>query len=290
MRSSHRSSSNPSHKLLPLNYERTDQFSQLVELVEPSRERSELILSRQNNEILDITLDEFRHADTLRRHGLTNRSKILLCGPPGCGKTFTAEMIARQTGLPLYVAKVDAIISSFLGETASNVRKLFDAANERACVLFLDEFDALARARSSNDEHNELRRVVNSLLMMIDRYSGRGLLIAATNLEDSLDSAIWRRFDDVLFLELPRLPEIRAYLKFKTRNFPTEFNVEKKASKLLGLSYADIERVCLSGIKRAILGKSLRLEEQQFDTALLDEKRRQKARAQLKAKPATRRR
>ncbi|MGB7098284.1 MAG: ATP-binding protein, partial [Xanthobacteraceae bacterium] len=187
--------------MLPLSLEQGNQFSHLVELIEPSRERNELVLSPQNNDILEALLNEFRHADILRRHGLINRSRILLCGPPGTGKTLTAEILARQIGLPLYVAKIDAIISSFLGETASNVRKLFDAANQQACVLFLDEFDALARARISNDEHNELRRVVNSLLMMIDRYSGRGLLVAATNLEEALDSAIWRRFDDVLFFD-----------------------------------------------------------------------------------------
>ncbi|MGC2132619.1 MAG: ATP-binding protein, partial [Xanthobacteraceae bacterium] len=125
---------------------------------------------------------------------------------------MSAEVLAKELGLPLYIARIEGIISSFLGETAANIRKLFDGANRHPCVLFLDEFDALARARIVQDEHNELRRVVNSLLMMIDRYRGRGLLIAATNLEESLDNAIWRRFDDVVFFDLPDIAEIHEYL------------------------------------------------------------------------------
>jgi SpoVK/Ycf46/Vps4 family AAA+-type ATPase len=167
---------------VPLNLGPDNQFSQLVEVVEPSRYRTELILSSRNKLIFDDILDEFRNSDLLRRHGLINRSKILFCGPPGCGKTMSAEVLAKELGLPLYIARIEGIISSFLGETAANIRKLFDGANRHPCVLFLDEFDALARARIVQDEHNELRRVVNSLLMMIDRYRGRGLLIAATNL------------------------------------------------------------------------------------------------------------
>src|ERR1700687_5987923 len=186
-------------RLVPLNLGHDNQFSQLVEVVEPNRYPNELILNTQNRMIFDDLLNEFRNADLLRRHGLSNRSKLLFCGPPGCGKTMGAEVLAKELGLPLYIARIEGIISSFLGETATNIRRLFDVANRNPCVLFLDEFDALARARIVQDEHNELRRVVNSLLMMIDRYRGRGLLIAATNLEESLDNAIWRRFDDIAF-------------------------------------------------------------------------------------------
>jgi SpoVK/Ycf46/Vps4 family AAA+-type ATPase len=106
-------------------------------------------------------MEEFRGADLLRRHGLEIRSKLLFCGPPGCGKTLTAEVFAHELGLPLVIARLDAIISSFLGETATNIRKVFESAAGQPCVLFLDEFDGLARARADGSEHNELRRVVN---------------------------------------------------------------------------------------------------------------------------------
>lgn len=113
--------------------------------------------------LLDL-VKEFRRGDDIRRHGLQVRSKLLFCGPPGCGKTLCAEIFARELGLPLFVVKLDRLLSSYLGETVSDVRKIFDFACKQPCVLFFDEFDALARARDDSGEHNELRRVVNSLL------------------------------------------------------------------------------------------------------------------------------
>lgn len=265
----------PGLPLLPLAMTREGNKSHLVEVIEPSRHRDEIVLSPSNIRAFAGLLEEFRHADRLRRHGLEIRSKLLFCGPPGCGKTVTAEAFAHELGLPLLVAKLDSIVSSFLGETATNLRKVFEAAANQPSVLFLDEFDALARTRSDSTEHNELRRVVNSLLLMIDRHKTRGFLIAATNLEESLDTAIWRRFDEVILFDAPRDREIRAFLKLKTKNFPPRFDIEAKASKLLGLSYADIERICTNSIKRSILRDSKSIIESEFNIALREEQRRQ---------------
>ncbi|WP_354101626.1 ATP-binding protein [Bradyrhizobium sp. RT5a] len=99
-------------------------------------------------------------------------------------------MFAGELGLPLFVVKIDRLISSYLGETATNVRKIFEFARKQPCVLFLDEFDALARSRDDTSEHNELRRVVNSVLIFIDRIKPKGFLVAATNLDQSLDLAV----------------------------------------------------------------------------------------------------
>jgi len=195
--------------LLPLGIRDTNK-THLIEGIVPERNKDDIVLSPSNIRSFVALLQEFRQADRLRRHGLEIRSKLLFCGPPGCGKTITAEAFAFELGLPLYVAKLDMIISSFLGETASNLRKVFEAAANQPSVLFLDEFDALARARTDSSEHNELRRVVNSLLQMIDRHRTRGFLIAATNLEESLDTAIWRRFDEVILFDLPKEREIRS--------------------------------------------------------------------------------
>ena len=258
-----------------------DRISNLIEEIEPRRQRDELVISPLNLQTFSGLIEEYRHADTLRRHSLPIRSKLLFCGPPGCGKTITAEIFARELGLPLYVAKLDAIISSFLGETASNLRKLFDEVNRRPCVLFLDEFDALARNRKDDSEHNELRRVVNSLLMMIDRYNGRGFLIAATNLDETLDPAVWRRFDEVILFSPPNDRQTEALIKLKTRNFPITFSITDKLSKLRGLSYADIERVCLNAIKRSILKRSKSVLENEFNRAVRDERRRQAIRAHV---------
>ncbi len=274
MRRHETKSFSPNQRLIPLGIASDNRFSELVELVEPRRQRDELILSSENVEIFSSLVNEFRNADTLRRHALPIRSKLLLCGPPGCGKTMTAEVFANELRLPLLVARLDGIISSFLGETASNLRKTFDAAETQSSVLFLDEFDALARARADTSEHNELRRVVNSLLMMIDRFKGRGFLIAATNLESSLDQAVWRRFDEVVLFDLPRESDIRKMLELKTRNFESSFRVQKKATRLRGLSYADIERVCQNAIKRSILKGSRTILEQEFDFAIREERHR----------------
>ncbi|HML27632.1 MAG TPA: ATP-binding protein [Hyphomicrobium sp.] len=194
-------------------------------------------------------------ADELRRHHLPVRNKLLLCGPPGSGKTLSAEVIARELRLPLLTAKVDVLISSLLGQTALNLRRLFEYGARRPCVLFLDEFDALGRSRTDNGEHNELRRVVNSLLGMIDRFGNRSILIAATNLDDALDDAIWRRFDDVVQFGRPDAADIRRHLDILFKNYPVNFDVASVVPKLAGLTHADIERVALDAIKTSILRK-----------------------------------
>jgi len=269
--------------LVSLNLARDKKLFDLVEVIEPSRHRDELILSPQNIRAFAGLLEEFRHADTLRRHGLSIRSKLLFCGPPGCGKTVTAEVFAHELGLPLLVARLDSIISSYLGETATNLKLVFEAVSNEPCVLFLDEFDALARTRTEGAEHSELRRVVNNLLLMIDRYHGRGFLVAATNLEESLDAAIWRRFDEVILFDHPREKQIRELIALKTRNFPLNFELGTVVSKLVGLSYADIERVCMNAIKRSILKDANKIDETNFSIAIREEMRRQQVRNRIKA-------
>ena len=238
-------------------------------------------MSAENAGVLSRLIDEFQHGDTVRRHGLSVRSKILLCGPPGCGKSLTAEVLAKELALPFYVAKLDGLVSSFLGETASNVRKIFDLSNSQPCVLFLDEFDALARARSDTSEHNELRRVVNSLLMLIDRFKSRGFLLAATNLEESIDSAMWRRFDEVMLLSLPHDKDIKRYVEFKLRNIGKKFSVASKMRNLRGLSYSDIERICTNAIKHSILAGNKEVLGSAFDFAIREERRRLRIRARV---------
>lgn len=164
--------------------------SDFVERVEPRHSKTDIVLNAANVRVLLGLIKEFRRADDIRRHALPVRSKLLFCGPPGCGKTLCAEVFAAELGLPLFVVKLDRLISSYLGETAANVRKIFEFVRKQPCVLFLDEFDALARSRDDRGEHNELRRVVNSLLLFIDRIQPKGFLIAATNLDQALDSAV----------------------------------------------------------------------------------------------------
>lgn len=248
--------------------------SGLLELVDPQRGPADLIISADNYQLLAEVVNEVRRGDELRRHGLSPRSKLLFCGPPGCGKTLCAEVLARELKLPLLVARLDEIITTYLGATASNLRKVFETAVRTPCVLFLDEFDALARTRTDTTEHNEIRRVVNSLLMMIDRFAGKGLLVAATNLESSIDHAAWRRFDEVMFFDRPTLNQIKSTLRLKTRNFPFAFDVLNYADGLEGMSYAEVERVCVSAIKASILARNAAVPTQLFENAIHAERRR----------------
>lgn len=250
---------------------RTNEF---VELVEPKRDVKELVLSGDVARTLLDVADEYRYGEEIRSHGLPLRTRLLFCGPPGCGKSLTAEVMAKELSLPLMVAKLDTLIGSMLGETASNLRRIFDAAERQTSLLFLDEFDALARTRSDPSEHSEMRRVVNNLLLMIERFKGRGFIVAATNLEATIDPAIIRRFDEVVLFERPSVSEIRQLIKFKTRNFGSEFDVAENASELVGRSHADVERICYTAMRHAIMGKRKKISRDDFNYAMISDRRR----------------
>jgi SpoVK/Ycf46/Vps4 family AAA+-type ATPase len=251
-----------------------DAANDFIERVDPSRSYRDVTLSAANARVLADLMREFRHADEIRRRGLQVRSKLLFCGPPGNGKTVTAEAFAGELGLSLFVVKLDRLISSYLGETASNIRKIFEFARKQPCVLFLDEFDALARSRDDSSEHNELRRVVNSLLVFIDRIRPRGFLIAATNLEKSLDAAVWRRFDEVIWFEKPDRELIRKFLNSQFKNVELSFDPQTFATRLVGRSYAEIERISMQAIKTAIIEGRREIRQSDFSGALTDEGRR----------------
>lgn len=249
-----------------------------VERVDPSHFKDEIVLSTGNLRLFHGLIQEFRKADQIRAHGLSIRSKLLFCGPPGCGKTFCAEVFAAEVGLPFFVVKLDRLISSYLGETATNVRKIFEFARRQPCVLFLDEFDALARSREDNSEHNELRRVVNSLLIFVDRLRPKGFMIAATNLDRSLDPAVWRRFDEVIWFEKPDVSMIERYLKLKFRNVATKFDPPEYAPELIDYSFAEIERVCVQAVKASIIDQRDVVVSSDIRQAIADEARRRATR------------
>lgn len=258
--------------------------SDFIERIEPEHDRSDIVLSPRNSGLFANLLEEHRHADEVRRHGLAVRSKLLFCGPPGCGKTLCAEVFAAELGLPLFVVKLDALISSYLGETAGNVRKIFEFAQKQPCVLFFDEFDALARSRDESGDHNELRRVVNSLLLFIDRMEPRGFLIAATNLDQSLDPAIWRRFDEVVWFDRPDPRMAERYLNKIFKNVRIDFKPAEFASKFDGFSYAEIERACAQALKAAIIARRKTTTRNDLLTAIADERRRRAGQLRLAAK------
>ena len=227
----------------------------LIDIQQPTRELRDIVLAEGANAALEEILLEHNRSDVLRSHGLEPAQKILFCGPPGCGKTLAAEVLAMELSMPLALVRLDSVVSSFLGETAANLRKVFDYIAQTPVVALFDEFDALAKSRDDKGDHGELKRVVNAVLQMMDGYRGRSVLIAATNHDALLDSAIWRRFDEVVRFELPTLDQIKRLLALKLsgtrRQFePTDTGV---ANLFKGIAHADIERVLRRAVKEMVL-------------------------------------
>ena len=220
-----------------------------VGLLEPKWTSSyldDLILSQEIRHSIERLMREFREWEVLEANGLLPVRRVLFCGPSGCGKTAAAEAIAAELGLPLLYVRFDAVVSSLLGETAANLRRVFDYAQRGQWVMFFDEFDAIGRSRDDPTEHSEIKRVVNSYLQIVDNFSGRSLVIAATNFEQALDPAAWRRFDDIIRFEKPTNEQLKQLVK--KRLAPLKFKasqVNEIVSHLSNSTYADAERVCL---------------------------------------------
>jgi len=227
----------------------------LLTLRETTRGIEEIVFSEENQHLIEDILEQYHRADVLRSYGLRPADKILFCGSPGCGKTMTAEILATELSLPLALIRLDSVVSSYLGETAANLRKVFDFIDSTPMVALFDEFDALGKERADASEHGELKRVVNAVLQMLDAYQGKSLIIAATNHEGMLDSAIWRRFEEVLVFRPPTREQLVQLLKIKLRGVRRDFDLDD--GRLLSLfpemSHADVERVLRHAIKEMIL-------------------------------------
>ena len=226
----------------------------LVDVRRPTRALNQLVLNKAAQHQLDRVIRETRRSELLRVHSLRPKRKILFYGPPGCGKTATAEAIAHELDLPLLYTRFDAIVSSYLGETAANLRKVFDYASKGSWVVLFDEFDAIGKSRENESEHGEIRRVVNTFLQLLDYFPGESLIIAATNHEHLLDRALWRRFEEVVYFPRPDAKAISQIMRIKLANFPhVPLNYDAVASALKGFSGGDVEWVCLEAMKEAIL-------------------------------------
>jgi hypothetical protein len=204
-----------------------------------------VILSQDQWDVIHEFLSVTKSYAQLDEQGAAGSMSFLMYGPPGTGKSRLARFIATELGLDLYVARLDGLISSFLGSTSKNIRALFDFAAKTPCVLFLDEFDAIAKLRGDSQELGELKRVVNSFIQNLDALGPQSIVLAATNHEELLDSAVWRRFGYRLELGFPAA-ELRRKM---WSNFLLPIDFSERDVELLvdlseGFTGSDIQEVC----------------------------------------------
>jgi SpoVK/Ycf46/Vps4 family AAA+-type ATPase len=241
----------------------TDSESRLSLADEMSYQSEEVFLVLESD--VQSTVDEFltfvRSADYLIAEGIGISPSLLIHGPPGCGKTQLGHYIAAQLDLPLLTARSDGLISSYLGNTAKNLRNLFEHAMQRPCILFLDEFDALAKLRDDQYELGELKRVVISLLQGIDALDNKTILLAATNHEHLLDPAVWRRFAFKIKLEKPAIEIRKKLFEHYLGEFEENGFCQAYAEVSAGLTGSDIRQLAEDAKRHALVSGHRKIEE-----------------------------
>ncbi len=246
----------------------------LVTFIPREKLRHQMILPENIEKRFHRIEKEYAARDRLAHHGLLYRQKILLFGSPGCGKTMGAERLAWNTGLALLKVRFDSMVSSYLGETASNLRLVFEIAAKNPCLLFFDECDSIAKSREDTQEVGEIKRVVNSFLQILDEYeSTSGLFVAATNLNKSLDNAIWRRFDDVIEVPPPGKKELESIIRQTLSAIEIgSLNWQLIIQQMQGFSAAQAVRVAQDAAKRAILEREELVIQEHLEEAIAEVK------------------
>jgi SpoVK/Ycf46/Vps4 family AAA+-type ATPase len=231
-------------------------------VVSPRRELTDLVLPDIVRVAIDELVEEQQRAEVLRAHGLEPRHRVLLLGPPGNGKTSLAEAIAEALLLPLVVLRYEEVIGSFLGETAARLAGVFEFARTRRCVVFFDEFDALAKERGDEHETGEIKRVVSSLLLQVDALPSHALFVAASNHPELLDRAVHRRFQIRLELPLPGQVARIAWFERMLADFdePAGASAETLAKKSAGASFSQLQDLQEDVHRRRVLAPGVPLK------------------------------
>jgi SpoVK/Ycf46/Vps4 family AAA+-type ATPase len=229
------------------------ELSSLLSVSYPKLRLADMILDESVRDRLVRIIKEHRQITKIRSYGLAPRKKLLLVGPPGTGKTMSAAVLAGELGLPLFVVRLDSLITKFMGETAAKLRLIFEAISQSRGVYLFDEFDSIGSQRGLSNDVGEIRRVLNSFLQLIEQDDSDSLLLAATNHPEILDYALFRRFDDVVEYGLPEQEQLVCALQAKLSLFQnSKIDWRKLANSASGLSYADITRACEDAMKEAI--------------------------------------
>lgn len=259
-------------KAVPLAQPKGD-LASLLSVSYSDTRLSSMILPEELDQRLKRIVVEQRQQHRLREHGLSPRRKILLIGPPGSGKTMTASALAGDLSLPLFTVLFEALITRYMGETASKLRLVFEAMASTRGVYFFDEFDAIGARRAERNDVGEIRRVLNSFLQFLEKDDSDGLIVAATNHPELLDPALFRRFDDVIQYALPDAQIAQRILRTRLATFKTpKVNWESAAETTSGLSQAEIARAADEAAKRAVLNDRSEVTDSDLDKAISERK------------------
>lgn len=241
-------------RILPVN-EAQRELKDLLEVYRPHIKTNNMVLTEQVAEAIKRILSEQQKFDQLLQHNLEPRRKLMLVGPPGCGKTMTAKAIAGDLEIPLFIIRLDGLISRYMGESIAKLKLIFDSMYQHRAVYLFDEFDSIGSNRSYGNDVGEIKRVLNSFLMNIEKDQSNSLLIAATNIPESLDKALFRRFDDIIRYPLPNDKEIAQLINVQLKGYSITKSkpVNTIAKEAVGLSFADISNACKDAIKEMVV-------------------------------------
>lgn len=248
----------------------------LLDIASPQYALPDLVLGARTRKILLEVVREVRHDSVLRAHGVRPRNRLLFVGPPGCGKSATAAALAAELGWPIARVDLATVVSSLLGETARNIAAIFEFCRYGSLVLLFDELDSIAKERADRTEHGELKRVVATFLQLLDAFTGHAVVIAATNHPSLLDRAVWRRFDEIAFFDVPKSTEVRSLIDIKLRAVEHATVPATFVRRMRGFTQAEIELVCHSALRRALLDdrRTVELEDMAQALAGMEERKR----------------
>ena len=248
------------------------ELANILEVFNPSNRLSDMIVDPVLANQLQRVIREQRVAGRILDHGLSPRRKLLLVGPPGTGKTMTASVLAGELGLALMQVRLDGLITRFMGETAAKLRQVFDATHRTRGIYFFDEFDAIGSGRDLTNDVGEIRRVLNSFLLMIEQDRSQSLVVAATNHPDILDRALFRRFDDILHYELPDANQATELLRTRLSPHSARVRWRMLGEEAQGLSYAEITRAANDVLKDALIHDHGKCRERAIRSMLQERK------------------